>query len=83
MSVSPHDEIVCLFICVGFSTLKILSIIIIIDGMVISQTCALWCHQLLHSGAYVPISSFVPSCRVCILVVPGFSSLRVAAVSKL
>lgn len=38
MSASPHDEIVCLFICMGFSTLQIPSIIIIIDGMVISQT---------------------------------------------
>lgn len=32
---SPHDEIDCLFISVGFSTLYIPSIIIMIDGMVI------------------------------------------------
>lgn len=31
--------------------------------------CALCCDQLLHSGAYEPICSFVPSCHICILVV--------------
>lgn len=63
VSVSPHDEIVCLFICMGFSTLKILSIIIIIDVVVVSQKVCplLWSATAFRSlCAHLQLRTLLP-----------------------
>lgn len=44
------------------------------------KQCALCCDHLLHSTAYVAVHSFLPSCYLCVPVVPAFPSLETAEV---